>query len=196
MRCRFQTCGRCRRGWPGLLNGAHRPRRAAAVHVAVGVGCGRAGYAGVDQAVAVGDAAADVAALGANLRCHRVLRPVPGPDHLAVGQDAQQFHQLVELTDPRVQPAADLRHPQLYSGGGEQWRDQGELIAEECPLVGADHHRVEAPVRIGQSRQQRRRARPHLPRRRAGPPDIGVLGCDPAGRGSSARPGPAATAAM
>jgi len=47
--------------------------------------------------------------------------------------------------------------------GVEQWCQAEQLAAGECPLVLADHYRVETPVRVGQHRQQGSGLWPVLP---------------------------------
>ena len=67
-----------------------------------------------------------------------------------------------------VDPAADLRHPQLHAVVLEQRRHRRVLAAVERPLVLPDHDRVPPPVRVRQLRDQRGGLRAPRPRQRRG----------------------------
>jgi hypothetical protein len=104
--------------------------------------------AGVDQPVAVGWPAAQEAPLGGGLGAHR--RPHPGldPGALAFGHAAKQGHDQVVGFRARVDPPADLRHPQLHPVVGEDREGEAELVAVEGALRLADHHRGESALGI------------------------------------------------
>jgi hypothetical protein len=53
------------------------------------------------------------------------------------------------------------------------------LVAVECPLVLADHDRVEVPAWISHRRQQRSSLRAARPRQHPALPHIEILGHDP-----------------
>jgi hypothetical protein len=79
----------------------------------------------------------------------------------------------------KVDPAADLRRPQLDAVVLEQRRHRGVLAAVEGPLVLADHDRVPPPVRIGQRSDQGRGLRAARPSQRPAVSGVEELGYDP-----------------
>jgi hypothetical protein len=135
---------------------------------------------GVDQAVAVGWPAAEVAGLVPGLDGHRRAHPDPGAGDLPLGQDAQQDHQFLMPGDLRVHQPAEFRDPQLHAEVFKQRCHGGELVAEEGPLAGPDHHRVERPVRIRQRPHQRGGLRSASPWQHPAVTDIEELRHDPA----------------
>jgi len=80
-------------------------------------------WADIDQQVSVGDPAAFIPALVADLRGHGVGGAVAGPDDLAFGDDPQQRHQHLDVVEGRVDFAAEFGHPQRYAVQREQGRD-------------------------------------------------------------------------
>ena len=151
--------------------------------LAVG-GLGRVGVRpGVGEPVAVGRPAAEEPALQRGLGGHGGADPQLDPVPLAFGQAAEHRHDQVVGLGVRVDRPADLRDPQLDAVVGEHGHHQAVLVAVERPLRLPDHHRVKAPVRVGQVGEQLRGAGTALPRQRPGLADVEVVGHDdPAGR--------------
>jgi hypothetical protein len=56
--------------------------------------------------------------------------------------------------DARVDGPSGLRHPQLHPVVGQDWGDEGELVAVEGAFVRADHDRVEVSTWIRRGLQQ------------------------------------------
>jgi hypothetical protein len=67
----------------------------------------------VHQAVAVGRTASLVTALLADLRGHRGAHPNPRAGDLPLRLDTQPDHQLLMPLSLKIDPAADLGHPQF-----------------------------------------------------------------------------------
>jgi hypothetical protein len=83
------------------------------------------------------------------------------------------------ILSAEVDPAADLRHPQLNPVVLEQRRHRRVLASVERPLVLPDHNRVPARVRVGQFGDQRGGLRAARPRQRPALADIEELRDDP-----------------
>ena len=123
--------------------------------LAVG-GLGRVGVRpGVDQLVAVGRPAAEVAAFEVRLGGHRGADADLDPVPLALADAAEHGHDQVVGLVVRVDRAADLGHPQRHAVVGEQREGVAELVAVERPLRLPDDDRVEAAAGVGQCGEQR-----------------------------------------
>jgi len=103
---------------------------------------------GVGDAVAVGGTASEEPPLDRGLGGHGGADPDPGP--LALGHAAEHRHDQVVSLGVRVDGAADFGDPQPDPVVGEDGHGQAVLVAVERPLRLADHHGVEAPVRVGE----------------------------------------------
>jgi hypothetical protein len=132
-------------------------------------------WAGVGQAVAVGWAAAQVAALLLGLGLHRGQHPKPSAQHFPLGLRTQQHHQRLMNRVSAVDGTVGFRQPQLHPVRGEQRQELGELVAEERPLILADHHSLESTIGIGKDGQQGRRLRPVVPGKASRIPTIKEL---------------------
>jgi hypothetical protein len=131
--------------------------------------------AGVGEPVPIGWPAAEVAALLAGLRGHRGADPDPGAGDLALGLQAQRHHCLLVVLGAEVDPAADLRRPQLDPVVLEQRRHRRELAPAERPLVLPDHYRVPAALGVSQFRDQRGGLRAPCPGQRPALADVEEL---------------------
>lgn len=65
----------------------------------------------------------------------------------AFGQDPKQHHEFLVTGRVRIGGAAEFRDPYGHVVVGEQRGHDGELVAVEDTLAGADHDRVEGAVR-------------------------------------------------
>jgi len=104
--------------------------------------------AGVDQAVAVGWAAAQMSALVAGLGPHRGDDAEPGSQDLAFGLDTEQHHQRHMGRVVDVDRAVEFGQPQLHAVPFEDRRYLQELFAVEGAFVLAHHDRVEPAARV------------------------------------------------
>lgn len=135
--------------------------------------------AGIDKAVTVRRAAAEVAALVAGLHGHRRAGADTGAGDLSLGQDAEQDHQLLLPGGLRVDASAQLRHPHLDAVVVEERSHGRELVTVEGPFTGADDNGIEVPVGVGHRRQQRGGLGPPRPGHGAAAPGVEELGDDP-----------------
>ena len=110
---------------------------------------------GVNEAVSVGWSAAEVPVLVAGLGPHGHGGAEPGAEDFPAGLLAQQHHQSLVHGTVEVDRPVGFRQPQLYSVGGQRSDDVGELVVVEGSFVFADDHRVEPPIGVGESVQQR-----------------------------------------
>ena len=78
----------------------------------------------------------------------------------------------------RVDPPADLGHPQGHPVVHEQREGEAELVAVEGARRLADDDRLEAPVQAAKRTQEGIRLCPALPGQRPGDPDVEVLDHD------------------
>nr|WP_231509185.1 hypothetical protein [Streptosporangium roseum] len=147
-------------------------------------GLGRVGVrAGVTEAIAVRRPPAEETALHLGLGRHRGPDPDLDPVALALAHPAEDAHHQVVRLVGRVDGPAYLGHPQRHSEMLEDREGQAVLVAVEGPMRLADHHGLEAALRIAQLGQQRRSLRTALPRDRAGLVHVEELGDDlPAAR--------------
>ncbi|WP_067044581.1 hypothetical protein [Streptomyces sp. FXJ1.172] len=93
---------------------------------------------GIDEAVTVRRATAEISTLVACLHGHRGPHPDPGAGDLPLGQDAEHDHQLFLPADPRVDGSTQFRHPHLDAVVVEERSHGRELVAVEGPFTGAD----------------------------------------------------------
>ena len=105
--------------------------------------------AGVGEPVPVGRPAAEVAALFSGLRGHRGADPDPGAGDLPLGLQPERHHRLLVILGTELDPATDLRSPQLDPVVLEQRRHRRELAPAERPLILPDHHRIPPAARRG-----------------------------------------------
>jgi hypothetical protein len=111
-------------------------------------------WAGVDEAVAVRWAAAQMSALVAGLGPHRGDDAEPCAEDLAFGLDSQQHHQRHMGRVVDVDRAVEFGQPQLHAVTFEDRRHLQELLAVEGAFVLADHDRVELAVRVSDRCQE------------------------------------------
>ena len=157
-RCRFcsgdgQTGKGCRRDsarprLPGRLDrlGTRRrsaerppltahPRRVSAKPVALG-GLSRIGmWTTVDHGVAIGRAPALMTALVDDLRIHRCSNASLHVLPLRLAHPAQDAHQHLVRGIATIEPATELRNPDIEAVGLEAWCGERELVAE--PAAGS-----------------------------------------------------------
>lgn len=116
--------------------------------LAVG-GLGRVGVrACVDQQVSVGWPAAEEAALGRRDRRHSGTDPDLDAVAFALGQATEHAHDHVVGFIARTDRTANFGHPQRHLEVLEDREGEPVLVAVERPVWFADHHRVEAAVRV------------------------------------------------
>ena len=120
---------------------------------ALAVGClaGVRVRAGVGECVAVGRAPAEEAALDGGLGGHGGAHPGLDAVALALAHAAVEAHHEVVGVGAGVDGAADLGNPQLDAVVDEHRERQAELVAVEGAGGLADHHGVEASVRVRRS---------------------------------------------
>ena len=80
--------------------------------------------------------------------------PDAGPGDFALGRQPQYRHRLLIVLGLVVDPAVDLRCPQLDAVVLEQRRHRRVLAAIERPLVFPGHDRIPLPVRVGELRDE------------------------------------------
>ena len=129
----------------------------------------------VDQPVSVGWAAAEVAAFHLRLGGHGGSYPDLDPVPLTLGDATKHAHDQVVGFIVRVDWAAHLGHPQRHAVVLEQGVGVAELVAVESPLRLPHHHRVKAPVGVGERGEQLARFGPTLRGYGAGLVDVEEL---------------------
>jgi hypothetical protein len=115
------------------------------------------GEAGVDEAVAVGRSAAEVAALLGGLVVHRRQDSVAGAEHFALRLGGEQRHERTVITIAQVDGASRFGRPQLDAVSNAPGVYLRELRAGEGALILADHDRINDPLRPGGLGHQPRR---------------------------------------
>ena len=104
----------------------------------------------VGDAVAVGGTASEEPSLDRGLGGHGGADPYSDPGPLALRHAAEHRHDQVVSLGVRVDGAADFGDPQPDPVVGEDGHGQAVLVAIKRPLRLADHHGVEAPIRVGE----------------------------------------------